>query len=85
MKKLSTSKDWAVLRRETKLTAVTKNETRCFFEMVERMIEIQRYMAVITNGLLCKRACEWTIVSQFSQTLTVVCIFFEDILQLAGT
>ena len=53
--------------------------------MVERMIEIQRYMAVITNGLLCKRACEWTIVSQFSQTLTVVCIFFEDILQLAGT
>ena len=46
MKKLSTLKGGAALRRKTKLTALTKNETRwsSIFKMVERMIEIQPYM-----------------------------------------
>ena len=46
MKKLSTLKVGAALRRKTKLTALTRNETRwsSIFKMVERMIEIQPYM-----------------------------------------
>ena len=56
MKKLSTLKGGAALRRKTKLTALTRNETRwsSIFKMVERMIEIQPFMTLaIRNTSTC--------------------------------